>query len=262
MNLKILAFPLLIFAIVVSAIWFVYPAYSDLSVTRANLNDAKLKLENVDQKIQTAEKLNAEISNDETHQNMLANFLPTEKNEEEMVNELNDIFFNQGMVVSGLSFPPIENSLEDAPVQAVDQAGNPMVDLNTGQPIYSETIPKIKSSRVTVTAIGDYDKIKGFLRKAINLKRMNSIVDIKIFTEEVTATSGEMANSGSGAIKIEATVDFKYLEKVKNTINLDDGIFTSGQLNLSALDQVQEIRNTIIPELRIEANGKQNPFFL
>lgn len=262
MNLKILASPLLIFAIVVSAIWFVYPAYSDLLATRDKLNEVNLNLKNVDQKIQTAEKLNTEIFSDETHQNMLMSFLPAEKNEEEIVNELNDIIFNQGMIVSGLSFEAVENSLGEAPVQALDQSGIPIVDPVTGQPVYSETIPKIKSAKAKVSAIGDYDKIKGFLRKIINLKRMNIIASIKIFKEENVSSGAETENSSSGAIKMEATVDFKYLEKVKNTIDMDDGIFTSGQLNLSALDQVQEIRNTIIPELRIEANGKQNPFFL
>ena len=262
MNLKILAFPLLIFAIIVFSIWFIYPAYLDLSLSRAQLDEVNGRMENIDQKIQTAERLNEEISNNAEYQNILADLLPAGKNEERIVNELNDIVFGEGMVFYSLAFIESDkNILENAPVQALDEFGNPVIDPVTGQPVYSETIPKIKNSQVTAGAIGDYDKIKGFLRKIIGLTRMNSVASIKIF-KAASSDSLEEEIASSGTLKMEVAIDFKYLEAVKNTIDTNDGIFTTGQLNLSALDQIKETKNTIIPELRAEPNGKQNPFVL
>jgi|GEM_PF-1194633 len=262
MNLKILAFPVLIFTIIVFSIWFVYPVYSDLLITRAKLNEINGKLENIDQKTQMAEKLNGEISSKAEYQNILDGFLPAERNEEQIINEVNDIIFGGGMVFYSLAFKEKETHLEDVPVPSLDERGNPITDPVTGQPVYNEVIPKIKNAQITIGGIGDYDKIRGFLRKISSLERMNSVSSIRIFKATENSSGTEADNASSGTLKMEATVDFKYLDKVKNTIDMDDGIFTTGQLNLSALDQVKETRNTVVPELRTETEGKQNPFVL
>lgn len=262
MNLKILAFPLLVFTIMVFSIWFIYPAYLELGVTRDELDAVSENLQNIEQKIQTAERLSEEVVNNQEYQGILISILPSERSEEQIVNEMNDLIFTQGMVVSGLSFKEGSAIQMNVPTYVLDEFGNPLADPVTGQPIYGETIPQIKIVQATAEAIGDYNKIKGFLRKMISLKRTNSIASIKISKGLNGAVAENQINASDGTLKMEVTADFTYLEKVRNTIDVDDRIFTEGQFNLSGLDEIWKTKNTVVPELKTDSQGGANPFVL
>jgi Tfp pilus assembly protein PilO len=254
MSLKIIIVPLLILTIIVFSIWILAPAYSDVKNSIAKLAEAKISFENIDQKAQMAEKLSQELSGDSENQNIISSYIPSEKKEEDMINDLNDIAYTQGMAVYNISIIK-ENSTPLIPV----------IDPNTGQVQPAiETIPVIQDSHASIGAIGDYDKIKGFLRKLSSLKRYNSFSSIKIFNSKANRSEGESSSANeenSNILKMEAVANFSYLEKVKNVVDIDSNIFTTGQFDLSAVDNIKKNKDTIVPELNtgIQA-GRTNPF--
>ena len=101
------------------------------------------------------------------------------------------------------------------------------------------------------------------MRKIANLKRYNNIASVKIFKNKTTSTEQGVAIADSGILKMEILTNFNYLEKVKNAIDIDNQIFTTGQFDLSAVDNIKKDKDTIVPDISTGAGiqaGKANPF--
>jgi len=260
MSLKIIIVPLLVLTIIVFSIWLLVPAYQEMKNSIAKLDEAEANIENIEQKTQIAERLSQELSQDIETQDIIAGYIPFEKKEEDIFNNLNDIAYTQGMAVYNISLGK-ESSVPSAP--SVPAAMDPF----SGLPMpAAETIPVIRNVQASLGAVGDYDKIKGFLRKLANLKRYNNIASIKILKNKASTTGGEQAGASSldnGILKMEVLASFNYLEKVKNAIDIDNKIFVTGQFDLSAADSIKKNKDTIVPDINIGAGaqtGKANPF--
>lgn len=268
MSVKIIAVPLLILVIMVFSIWYLYPEYVDIKNVSLKTTEEKTKLSDFDKKNAEINGLAAELKSAGQAQDILAEYIPSQKKEEDIINELNDISFTNGLSVLEITF---EES-KDAGLATTDSIGNPLaVDPTTGEvapidpmtgAIMVSTAPKPKNVNVRMVGMGTYEQLKAFLRKLENLKRYNGLKLIKI-SKDSNLAGGQTSDNEASAklLKMEITINFNYLTGVKKIDNTDNNIFNIQKLDLSITEKISKEKNSEVPGINITSVGESNPFF-
>lgn len=267
MSIKIIAVPLLILVIMVFSIWYVYPEYVNMKDLSPKTAEEKTKLADFDKKSAMISDLVTQAKAAGQEQDTLTEYIPSQKKEEDIINQLNDISFTNGLLVLEITF---EGS-KDAKA-ATDFAGNPLatdpttgevaqIDPTTGTIIVSEA-PKPKGVDVDMVGMGTYEQLKAFLRKLEKLKRYNEIKLITI-SKDTNLASKQTSDSevSTKLLKMEVTINFNYVTGVKKINNADNNIFKIQKLDVSVADKISKEKNSEIPEINITASGANNPFF-
>jgi Tfp pilus assembly protein PilO len=268
MNIKIIAVPLLILVIMVFSIWYVYPEYQDIKNISPITAEEKAKLADFDKKNAAISNLAIQAKSASQEQDTLAEYIPSQKKEEDIINQLNDISFTNGLLVLEITF---EES-KDAKIATTDFAGNPLTtDPTTGEvapidPITGAAIvsaaPKPKDVNVRMVGMGSYEQIKAFLRKLEKLKRYNGIKLIKI-SRDLDRTGGQASDNetSTNLLKMEVTINFNYLLEVKKINSVDNDILKIQELDPSIAEKISKEKNSEIPAINITSIGESNPFF-
>lgn len=244
MKVKILIIPLLIVAIIAFSIWVLAPSYFTMKEEKSKLDEASQKVDDIKNKLATASQLSQELNARGEEQKIVAEYLPEKKEEEQVVNYFNDQVLRQGMAILGFSVIP-----------EIIQPAAPTMDAS-GMPIEIDTTPVVQYVDVDFTVAGTYEKLKDFLGKLNNIKRFNRISMISISK----GPAGESENSSPDNLRMEATTEFGYLEKIKTVSNINNKALLSEKFDLSIIDYLKNGKNTETTELNLDTAGKINPF--
>jgi len=245
MKLKIVFVPLLILVIIIFSIWVLAPTYFSVKEELVKLDEASRKVNDINDKMQKAAKLNEELLSRSVEQKTLTEYLPESREEDQIVNYFNDLVLRAGMVAFDFSVTPKKIQ---AAVPQVDAAGVPLTE--------AVVVPVVEYADVNLGAAGTYEKIKDFLGKLDNIKRFNKISTIKISR----APANESENAVSNSLLMTATTGFGYLQKIKSVNNIDSQSLVSDKFDLAVVDYIKSGKNTEISDLTLDTAGKSNPF--
>ncbi len=257
MKLKILLTPILIIAIAIFIIWGIFPNVMTVLSERSGQEDIQKKVADMQSKSVMAGKLAQELTVSADQKNMLDEYLPDSKKEEEIVNNLNSIANNAGVSIYNLSLDQAENGKTNVPAVSEMQNSDLSASQNqSGKPV---------DYNVDYGIIGSYDKIKAVIDKLSHLRRFNSIDSLKI--AEASASSGQPSDSAQGNasaapqdyLQADISLSFDYLPD-SGVANLSNSIFSSGNFDMSIVDNIKNNTDANAAQVTAGTAGKANPF--
>jgi len=244
MRLKILLAPILMIVIIVAVIWFVVPAYQGMSQKRSELKESTAKLEDLQNKSKTADKLVGDLQAKSSEQATVLTYLPASTLEEQIIDNLNYIASAEGVSIYNLSVKTISP-------QEIAAAG--IVAANKSTKDQSLTL-----TEVSYGMVGSYDKIKNVLQKVFMLKRYNGVKSISI--KSVSSPGAENKETPSDNLQADVKLAFDYLEGKESLDNLDSPLFTTGTFDMKAVDDINQLTSVEVIKITPPATGRANPF--
>ena len=256
MKVKILLMPLIIVIVVAISIWLVYPTYSNGSTgvkeNYTKFKDEQTKLTELLGKSENANSLSSQISS-LSEKDVLYNFVPVEKKEEEIVNSLINLASTSGLLLFDemVNQPAKEIQVVEEPVPA------PVPALDANGVTLPVTMSKMQNLKTEIKLAGSYEKIKDFLTSLGKLNRSNVFETLEISK----SSSAGQPEADSNILLISAAVNFNVLKNTKlNSSNIGSSIFDSPNLETKVIADIKSQKNANNFQLNIEQTGKSNLF--
>lgn len=262
MKVKILLPPLIIVICIGLMVWLVYPAYTNgidgWKERRDQLNTQKSNLADAQQKAENVSKMVAQLEGDKASKDTIATFVPDQLREEEIMDNLNFIASNEGLSVVKLSIAP--ESVIKQESNLVDASGNTVTDPANASANPSEENANIKSKNydVSLSVIGNYDRIKNVLDKIYKLKRYNSIKTLEI--SESKAQGSEKNTAPTDNLEAEMVLTFSYLKKFNQAVNMNNSVFSQSNFDMKIAQDIRDKKSVDVLKMNIDQAGRNNPF--
>ena len=249
MKMKILVIPFIVTIAVVFFIWLIYPAFSNgtdgIKENYANLKKEQEKLNELRDKNQNIENLSNQIAT-LPQKDILYFFIPEEAKEEEVVNGLNRLASESGLLLFDATVKQPEKN--NTNVASLDS------DLNGEE---GEIKPQLKNFSTEIKLAGNYESIRKFLNSLGVFFRSNEVDSLEIGEN---ASKGEAA-AGSGALVANASINFNFLSQSKlNESSVSNGVFSSSQLETKIIDNIKSQRTANNFQLNVDQKGRSNLF--
>jgi Tfp pilus assembly protein PilO len=257
MKLKILITPLIILVAIIATIMVILPMAFETRDKFFELKEARNKLAEISEKMEKSDLLKQELAANAQKQNVLLKYLPMEKQEEDVINNLNAVAASAGVAITEMEILPEKTTgtgKADKTVKAnltseeVEMAGQKQEEGNRSE------AGLLNAVNVKLSVIGSYDNLKNAVGKIGQMQRANQLASLKIF--QPTAQEKNPSNN------LQATVElsFSYLKKV-TLANVSSRILESGKFEmLPVVDQIENNLKTEFAEINLGAAGKANPF--
>jgi hypothetical protein len=258
MRLKILITPLIILIAVIATVMVLLPMAFEIRDKFLGLKDAENKLTEVSEKIEKSDLLKQELLANAQKQNVLLKYLPMEKQEEDVINNLNAVASSAGVAITEMAILPekatgtekagktTKTNLTNEEVESVNQKQA------EGEIRSEKGILNVVNAKFSV--IGSYDNLKDVLGKIMQMQRANQITSVKVF--HPTAQEKNPSNNLQATIELS----FNYLKKV-TLANVSSRILESGKFDmLPVIDQIENNLKTEFAEINLGSAGKSNPF--
>lgn len=265
MKIKLILVPSIVVLIIVLGIWFVYPAYSNgtngLMDNYSKLKAERQKLESIKGKSGNANELAAQLDSMGTEKDILYEFIPAKIKESEIVNNLNKMAADSGLLIYGLSVG--RPSLEVASIAAPQTLGSTSIDATISVNKAVSVLPKAKNFEASMQISGSYDQVKTFMDKLSNFARYNKITSFYV-------KKGDAASGGSNDTNVNASTDllivdlkaeFNLLNEAKiSNSNVSDSVFSSSNMDTKIVSEIKSARTGLAVGVDTGQKGKSNPF--
>lgn len=257
MKLKILVVPTLIAAIVITIIWVIVPEVKDVLDKKKQLEEKTLKLSEIEEKNRKARKLGEYLGGNTVQNRILADYIPQEKKEEEIISTLQYLAKQEDLLIYSLNIKQNQDGKTNnaqSQISAASSAGENGDEKNAAQ---------ARDLEIIVKTIGQYEKITVFLKKISNLERYNRAEYVKISK----VNSGSEQEGGEeikriSALDMEIGLNFKYVEKSDAlVVSADNSIFSREEFEVDVIKAIQEKMKTAVMEPVADKSGRSNPFF-
>lgn len=259
MKIKILIAPIAIIALVGLSIWIILPQANELRAEIATLKKAEKRLSETKDKIEKSDKLKRELAANVEKRDILMKYLPVDKQEEWIINNLNSLAAEDGLAIVALTLSsspnkvPVVSDKSNKPVRAntadVDSIG---MEEKPTEEYMNASVPVGLDANVSL--VGSYEKIKSFLGKSKRLQRANETISFRISRP----ASNEDADTNN--LQADLVLNFSYLKDI-TVADASSQILKSGKFDM--LPVIEEIKNntgTKFSEINVGSTGKSNPF--
>lgn len=270
MKIKLLMVPSIIVLAIVLGIWLIYPAYSNGSTgvkdRKDQLQAEKLKLDSILGRSGNASKLSSQLESLQIDRDALYEFVPVDMKESEIIDNLNKMASDSGLLVYGISIS--QPKLEVASVEVPATMGSTSIDPNNPMgnvDVNAIVLPKVKNFETDMQISGNYEQVKGFLEKVDVFARHGNVTSI-FLKKGLSTTSVSSADPADDMTSLDVLtanlkLTFNILEKAKlSEGNIADPIFSSSNLDTKVISQIKAQYSNAALKLDIGQTGKPNPF--
>ncbi|MFA5962299.1 MAG: hypothetical protein WC848_06470 [Parcubacteria group bacterium] len=260
MKIKILLAPSLIVLIIVTIIWYAYPAYTNgvdgVKERSEKLVQQESLMSGLDGRISNANKLVADLDSNSFENSVVFNYVPVNTEEEKIIDNLNSLAKNNALSVLNISvFPEKETAVVVPTIDASATSYLP-VSGNAGAPapVTPKAVPK--NLEVNFSVLGEYENIKSLLGKIQKLKRFDKVSALTIKT---LINSDQVV---SASLQADITLEFNYLDELKRLADgdIDNDIFVRGAFDKQVIGKIKDSRNIDVNNVLPGERGGNNPF--
>lgn len=208
MSLKNILFPsLLIFAGVLC--WtFLWPQYEIFRANKVTYQQDHEALQLIQTKRSAVEKLNLQVTQNETNNSAVLGYLADQKMEEKIIKQVNYAAASAGVFLDDIGVAASDGSQLNA--NGLTNLANPMLPAQNAIQVAED----VQSIPVNIGVQGDYGKLKIFFNSIQHLPIFNSLKALNIVVVEKAASS-EVNSPKIYTLAAKLTVNFGYLKKVK-----------------------------------------------
>lgn len=278
MKIKILIVPTLLILAGFVALSFIKPDFDVYMQKKVERDEAKRNAEQAEATARNVNALKGELETQKEQVSFVKRYLPIEKDEARMFDNLNFLTGQAGLITSLIQVQPVEEITDTSQTFAV--SADPFVAADTGAMIPDPNLPlgslsslpaqyvapKVEKYGITLEAIGGYANMKELLRKLNGFDRLQELQSFKISTEKEGAqnndgTEGE--TGGTGALNFTFFTHLPY-QPMPNLLSGGAivGIpgLQSGSFNMAPVASVQSTITDQVPDTVLGTEGKANPF--
>ncbi|MGW8185204.1 MAG: hypothetical protein ACWGHO_03805 [Candidatus Moraniibacteriota bacterium] len=286
MKLKILLMPVAIIISMVLIIWHIYPTWLDeetsTSITNIKKEIAKTEgeISDIETRKSNIEKLSQSLASNADSEALINKFYPTYRNDEDVVNSINNIAFAEGVFLLDMKveYKKIETSDDPTkllliPLEKVEPViDDPQLALNgevpavevdeNGVPIDSGRT-KIKFIETSLKIYGNYDQIKKFLISLNKAGLINNIQSFKVYKKENKEVVGGEERAVEGDIlNVDMVVGFTYLLSSTDSPEklLRKSLFEKSEFDFSRVADKQDVLTGNYKKSEVGETGSANPF--
>ncbi|MCX6763702.1 MAG: hypothetical protein NTZ97_03140 [Candidatus Moranbacteria bacterium] len=262
MKVKLLIIPLVILLAVWIFIKMIIPQYDDLRQQFKDKGTAKQKFSGIQTKVQKVNLLYNSLDSNQDQATTLFKYLPDDKQESEIVDNLNYNANLESLMVTEISVTKTKTA-------GLPANFTPPANIDTKKIIpggKESAVPEIISPeelKVTFNALGTYEQLKSFLAKVSKLERFDRLDLVKISrlkNNQAVANPSDKTEV-SQMLQLETTLAFNYLMQDKN---ISEANFAEDKLkdkfDFGVIDEIKSRANTSLVELEVGQSGRSNPF--
>lgn len=264
MKIKILLAPSLIVLIIVAIIWYVYPAYTNgidgVKEKNQKLLSQNQLMEKLDSSSNNAAKLVAELETDSPDNALVYGYIPKNKEEERIIENLNVLAKDSALSVLNISILEEKKASSASTQEVVENVPVNPFSAKSASPVKAPVTPKAvpSSLKVSLSLVGDYANIKNLLEKVQKLKRFNTVsaLEIKTLLKE--------DQSVSESLQADIILEFNYLSELKRLVDgdIDNEVFSAGAFDKTAIDKIRDNRSIEVSTVIPGEKGGNNPFII
>ncbi|NCU41485.1 MAG: hypothetical protein EOM19_02035 [Candidatus Moranbacteria bacterium] len=259
--IRIALFICSIIAIFFVVFQWMLPGFSKMQEEKVILNETKVNLENVQNRIDNFEKITVFLDRNVNITSLATAYLPESGYEERILN---------GLALAGESSGLYIEKLTSTGEGQASQVGAPYA-AETGVPD-ANSIPnqlRMKNLEITFSGIGGYESIKQFLSNLASLERgfQPSSISVEKYEESDAETgSVSVVNTEKDVLKMDITLNFLYATKSLANWEAILEDFDTSLRSVSSLENIDR-RDAVFPvgglnDLQYTTGGKVNPFIL
>jgi len=274
MKIKFLLVPAAIVISIVILIWHVWPTWfnndldDSITTLRQDIKTEKEELDNVKKRKQNVDMLASELQGDTDNRDLIFNYYPVVRKEEDIVNKINHIALGSGIFLTEMTFEygkigkknDSEEILaipdkEENKVTSVAESEKTLLANNANLEKYPNFI------EADINAYGDYEQIKNFLYSLFTIGLLNNVQSFDIHkTENVNTIDGESITNNR--LNVDIKVSFGYIVKKKGeAVDLiNNPLFASESFNFEFLNENKNLMSEKYPNSEIGERGILNPF--
>lgn len=279
MKLKILVMPFVFVIVIIVGIWYIYPTWfgeekESIKNIKTEIAKKEIDLASIRERKQNIINLEKSLENNEQLSDMVINYYPFSRREEDVINNINDIAFREGVFILDLkvdykkievkddpirlmALPPIKNIIKVDGVantmglEEENQEGGAVVDPNS----------RVNFIETNLKIYGTYDKIKNFMISLSKVGLLNNIQKFDVVKEEKEVSIEGQEVTGDGLVANVIT-GFGYTNVSKNKINtlLENNLFNSQEFKLSYIKDNEIMLRDNYQPTEIGETGLVNPF--
>lgn len=256
MKLKIFILPAFIILELILAIGFIKPNIDLISTKQSEITLQKNALSRVDSVAENIGKINASLDSRTKTVAFIERYFPKRSDEERVVDMLNYLAQQSGVVVTEVGIKENEKVATIAISEPVPVEGAVI----TAIPELSPELPE--SYEVVVSVFGSYQNIKDFFNRVYHADRLHSTKEFSIVARKDKLAESEEGTSDPQSTFLMGTIvaDFLFI-KEKQVVNaLNVPLFHSPVFDFEAVEKVANFVTSPIPPLETENTGKNNPF--
>ncbi|MFZ2226861.1 MAG: hypothetical protein WA064_03340 [Candidatus Moraniibacteriota bacterium] len=253
MKLKLLLAPSIIILSVILLIWMVYPAYTNgtdgAREKYQTLEKQKEMTASLLARLDNVKKLGNALDNDASAKNTIFNYIPQNKEDEKVIENLNFLAMKNSLAVLNISLsePADSLALTPAPVDTVSS--------QVATPVKKITPKKLMAN---FSVFGSYENMRVLLDNLSKMKRFN-----KISILEIKSTRKE-DQSLSENLQMNIGLEFDYLLDNYNLTDEDinNDVFVGGVFDKKIVDEIVKSKNVDVNNVLPGEIGTSNPFLL
>jgi len=260
MSLKIIFFPVALVIAIVVSIWFIKPEIGIINQNKAVLNAKNSALDNVKAKQQNIGSLVNDLNNNKEKEDIVVSYIAKERHEEDVLNKIYDLANQSRVAILNLALSESrDNNLSS---NSSVQSHAPSVSEREYLPgDFSEDMTQniqLKNISVSIEIMGEYEKIKDFLKNLYLIDRINNNKALSISTASSVDEEGNEAASNDNLVaSIEAEFGYFPIGAVNKNSNLE--VFSKPKFDFSPADKLIKIINKT-SDVEAGVTGKNNPF--
>ena len=263
MKLKLLFAPSIVIISVTLLIWVVYPAYTNgvdgVKEKYQALQTQKEVTASLIARLDNVKKIGDALDADVSTKNTIFNYLPQNKEDEKIIENLNSLALKNSLVVLNISlFEP----KEDISLAAGNASSATVTTTPDGAPMPNASMPvkKItpKKLMANFAVFGSYENTRVLLDNLDKMKRFN-----KVSALEIKSTRKE-DQSLSDNLQTTITLEFDYLlnDYQLSDEDINNAVFASGVFDKKVADEINKNKNVDMNNVFPGEIGSNNPFFL
>lgn len=269
MKLKILVAPVVFVSIVILLIWYIKPIFGEWSVANSTLDNKRVFMTSLKAKNEKVLNWKKMAEGDSESKEIINKYIPKEVKEEEIIDNLNSMAMDSGVVISDVVLTaPSDSNLEAGAGDSAAAVIETSADVSPDEVVSDN---KLSESRIEVSlkAFGSYDKIKDFLNKTSSFRRFNEISSLSISANNTQISSDSSVdavdsdNPSSDSLSAEVVFAFNcaYAKNGDNVVeSINDAVFNTEALDMSVAKSISDSKNVIAKDLIIGQSGRNNPF--
>ncbi|NCA94009.1 MAG: hypothetical protein EOM84_02395 [Sphingobacteriia bacterium] len=283
MKVSFLMMPFSVIVSIFIIIWHIYPAWmgdgvDSIKKNRAEIKELEDEISKIENRKSNISKLGVFLNSDDEFKNLVQNYYSTSRNDEDIINSINNIAFNEGIYLEDMDLEYVDLRDNEDPIvsmslQKVEPIKIPQVETvgnleGVDSPVIATTInkslnSKIKYIEVSLKTSGTYEQIKVFLKALNSVGILNKVQYFKINTRSGNQNSDEKKEfTNEDTLEALIKVGFGYYVESKEGAEnlLYSKVFDSSQFNLSALEEKEDILRGIYYKTEVNEVGSSNPF--
>ncbi len=279
MKVKILLFPLSIVIAITLSIFWIQPEISTIFSLRTQKDAVGARLVEIDQVISNIAALDRSLNENTEDEQFVETYLPKAGSDDRILDEVNFLSGGSGVLLVSTGLKRVSSDAAQVAQQVV-QAEADKAEIGSATPessllnigsssdsamVFVPSSPKVRvrSTDVSVSALGKYDQIKAFVDKIYRANSFQNFLSVKVSQkaeERQGSASSPAVPTVSDVLSVDMVIRFGFLPSTSVPHGSFLDTFKKPSFNLTTIQDLRSRATSELPLLDVTPPGRANPF--